>query len=416
MPLLAMDFFSTHQQSPAQPPSPEFAHAVAQRLPPVLHPNQLPPSAPPMPVAPPAPAPATGPFVPTVPDALPAWLDDPAALLIDIRPPAAFSSARIPCAVSLSVPSTLLKRPNFSLQRLADMLSSAAARNRFSSWPSASRILVYDADSTAIGDSSNINGLLRKFKLDGFQGELAWLKGGFHAVWRDRRDIVDALSPTPEGEGEEEEDTHDKPAHPAVLRTRHLPMAAFSLSSTTVHNSPYFNPTAASGNSAAPSRRPPSVITRTISSPTISHPAFNPFFDTIRQNTELSHGITERIPLRLPRRVRRRIHELPFRWLQDIARRAANAPAAGRSASDTSSSESEDDSDGANPADVEEGKEALAMQFFKIELSEQRRLMGIMEHHSKESGQVTDQVGHNTIPFPFSITAGVEKGAKNRSV
>ncbi|KAF8203735.1 hypothetical protein BJ912DRAFT_940942 [Pholiota molesta] len=275
------------------------------------------------------------------------------------------------------------------------MLSSAAARNRFSAWPSASRILVYDADSTAIGDSSNINGLLRKFKLDGFQGELAWLKGGFHAVWRDRRDIVDALPPTPDGEGEEEDDTHDKPAHPAVLRTRHLPMAAFSLSSTTVHNSPYFNPAAAaSANAAAPPRRPPSVITRTTS--------------------KLSQGITERIPLRLPRRVRRRIHELPFRWLQDIARRAANAPAAARSASDTSSSESEEDSDGANPADIEEGKEALAMQFFKIELSEQRRLMGIMEHHSKESGQVTDQAGQTTIPFPFSITAGVEKGAKNR--
>jgi hypothetical protein len=45
---------------------------------------------------------------------------------------------------------------------------------------------------------------------------------------------------------------------------------------------------------------------------TSSHPAYNPFFDTIRQNTgsELSHGITEHIPLRLPRCVRRRIlHE-----------------------------------------------------------------------------------------------------------
>ncbi|KAF9478695.1 hypothetical protein BDN70DRAFT_835525 [Pholiota conissans] len=295
------------------------------------------------------------------------------------------------------------------------MLSSAAARNRFSAWPSASRILVYDADSTAIGDSSNINGLLRKFMLDGFHGELAWLKGGFHAVWRDRRDIVDALPPTPENDADDDDDSHDKSAQPVVLRTRHLPMAAFSLSSTTVHNSPFFNPAAAaSSNSTAQSRRPPAVIPRAISSPTVSHPAFNPFFDTIRQNTELSQGITERIPLRLPRRVRRRIHELPFRWLQDIASRAAKAPAANASTSDTSSSESEDESDGASIANIEEGKEALAMQFFKIELSEQRRLMGIMEHHSKESGQVIDHATRSAIPFPFSITAGVEKGAKNR--
>jgi len=52
------------------------------------------------------------------------------------------------------------------------------------------------------------------------------------------------------------------------------------------------------------------------------------------------------------------------------------------------------------------------MQFFKIELSEQRRLMGIMEHHSRESTQASEQ--YPVTPFPFSITAGVEKGAKNR--
>ena len=144
-------------------------------------------------------------------------------------------------------------------------------------------------------------------------------------------------------------------------------------------------------------------------------PAFNPFFDTIRQNTELSHGITERIPLRLPHRVRRRIHDLPFRWLQDIARRAA--PRSPRPASAISDSSDDDDLDidsAPDPADIEEGTEALAMQFYRIELAEQRRLMGVMEHHSKESGSVTDAQPHHA--FPFSITAGVEKGAKNRSV
>ena len=82
----------------------------------------------------------------------------------------------------------------------------------------------------------------------------------------------------------------------------------------------------------------------------------------------------------------------------------------------SSGDESEDDID---PADVEEGTEALAMQFYRIELAEQRRLMGVMEHHSKESGpsdsQPTTAVnGSKPLKFPFSITAGVEKGAKNR--
>jgi protein-tyrosine phosphatase len=182
-------------------------------------------------------------------------------------------------------------------------------------------------------------------------------------------------------------------------------MAAFSLSSTTIHNSPNFNPIKRSSSTA--------VSQHSLSNPPTSnsHPAYNPFFDTIRQNTELSHGITEHIPLRLPRRVRRRIRDLPFPWLQNIANRAASTPSHHRNFSESTSSDSSEDYE-SSTVDIEEGKEALAMQFFKIELAEQRRLMGVMEHHSKESqsGQSTPQGN----PFPFSITAGIEKGAKNR--
>lgn len=100
--------------------------------------------------------------------------------------------------------------------------------------------------------------------------------------------------------------------------------------------------------------------------------------------------------------------------------------------SDVSSDEETED-DGISTADIEEGTEALAMQFYKIELAEQKRLMGVMEHHSKESAPPPpdtvesikrkgkgkgkkDKRRATTEPleFPFSITAGVEKGAKNR--
>lgn len=57
------------------------------------------------------------------------------------------------------------------------------------------------------------------------------------------------------------------------------------------------------------------------------------------------------------------------------------------------------------------------MQFYRIELAEQRRLMGVMEHHSKESGRFVEEgITQASLTFPFSITAGVEKGAKNRWV
>ena len=222
--------------------------------------------------------------------------------------------------------------------------------------------------------------------------------------------------------------------------------------------------------------------------------AFNPFFDNIRQNIELGggRGSGEGIPLKLPRRVRRRVEELPFEWLRDIGRRSgtlddgtgqeqdqgaevvedrrkgkgpdvrsvgaitnvakiirkrqskkvkkhtnssrlrrspssssydstspppdssevsysasaskANSKAGSVSPSalapipnhspqlqtasgrpqDTTRESSEGESSGDDFA------KALAMQFYKIELGEQRRLMGVMQHHSMESGTVVD--------------------------
>jgi protein-tyrosine phosphatase len=88
------------------------------------------------------------------------------------------------------------------------------------------------------------------------------------------------------------------------------------------------------------------------------------------------------------------------------------------SSSPSSSSSDEDDLDiSPDLADIEEGAEALAMQFYRIELAEQRRLMGVMEHHSKESSRIIeDTLTQTNLTFPFSITAGIEKGSKNRLV
>jgi hypothetical protein len=137
--------------------------------------------------------------------------------------------------------------------------------------------------------------------------------------------------------------------------------------------------------------------------------AANPFYDVIRQNRELSSGITERIPLVLPPHIIARKSDLPFKWLRGIVKQSER------------------------PGD--EGSEALAMQFYILELREQKRLLGIMDHHSKESGlQITPPSTMPILPksfksprelnasghplpaayFPYSITAGVEKGDKNR--
>ncbi|KAG1777340.1 hypothetical protein EV702DRAFT_969807, partial [Suillus placidus] len=379
-----------------------FAHAIAARfgsadlLTARILPDEQPPLQnmllPPKPTLPPPSRPvslssSSSTFTPVNPSDLPAYLADPSILILDIRPHAAHAAARLHRALSLSIPSTLIKRPLFGLSKLVQMLPSSSARARFAAWPTANHILVYDADSVLVPDTSNIAGLLRKFRAEGFTGELAWVKGGFQAVWRDARHCSTTDHPSPD------EDDPEGTAFSGALRTKHLPKAAFSLSTTTAVN-------AASGTPAVAN-------------------AANPFFDTIRQNLELSQGITERIPLRLPRRVRRRINDLPFRWLQDIAARSAIRPSHSssfpgktiESGSESSDDPRESDPDSNDP-DVEEGAETLAMQFYRIELAEQRRLRSVMEHHARESETLPSTPVQGA--FPFSITAGVEKGAKNR--
>jgi tyrosine-protein phosphatase 2/3 len=345
----------------------------------------------------PQPQQQTMPFDAVSPDTL---QSSPDVLVLDIRPYLAYSSSRIINALPFAAPSTLLKRPRFPLSRLQTNLSESA-RIRFSAWPEAPQIVVYDADSTSIPDSCNIQGLLRKFSAEGFRGRLSWLEGGFQAVCRDRPDLVDTSPPSPQSEQPLEE------ACP-TLCTSQLPISAFSLASTTASASSAPAPAQKhlhSGGSDGVLTATSRVFSGALLTRTNPYPACNSFFDTIHQNLELTHGITDRIPLRLPSRVRRRISDLPFKWLRDIAHRAAPLNA-------------EEDA-GVDPADVAEGAEALAMQFYRIELAEQRRMMGVMDHHSKQSRQLVDTADDPAeigSCYPFSITAGVEKGAKNRYI
>lgn len=409
------------------------------------------------------------------PSDLDQFVNDPECLILDIRSHAAFTTARLTTALSLSVPSTLLKRPLYSLEKLTQMLSSRSSRIRFSSWAQASSILVYDADSVHIPEGSNLYGLLKKFRNEGYSSEkhLAWLKGGFVSVWRERKDLVASGPDKTHAEEDDDEDDALEPLSPSqstgLLRASALPSSAFNLSSTTSRrpHAPQHSPT--QSTSLLPAVR---IHLSTAKSAPPSPPlqsqlvAFNPFYDTVRQNLELSQGVSERIPLTLPASVRERIADLPFPWLRHIARRAApasrdytplnrsteNTEEETSSSSTFSSSSSACDSDpdttpplsspGAPraPEDlVEEGAEALAMQFYRIELGEQRRLMGIMQHHTNESGRVLTssssgspsseencgssaprlrhrkpRLNRTEVSFPYSITAGVEKGAKNR--
>lgn len=199
------------------------------------------------------------------------------------------------------------------------------------------------------------------------------------------------------------------------LAFRADPFAASSTMSTTIRT---VNPMSDLSIGA----RPIAVSPNGSISPAIKLQPANPFFDNIRQNLELSHGgITERIPLALGPEVVHRAAELPS-FLSDLVRMSDK-----------------------------ECSDRLADQFFRIELGEQKRLQAVMDFHSKGSGATwAEKAGHdpeahcrhswleeraadvaeverlaawgagtNAVrdnDFPFSITAGVERGSKNRYV
>lgn len=513
------------------PPIPRNSHLPSPHLTTRPHPHHLPAS-----------SASASLFTAVSPVDLPEILSDPHTLILDIRPLPSYDASRVPRAVPLSVPSTLLKRPLFSTSKLAEMLPNKVARRKFSQWRLAKRILVYDTDSVVLPDNSNILGLLRKFRAEaglstdpqtsgaaGPSNELrfSWLKGGFQAVLREQQALLDLSQAS---DDDDDEDTASPPPFPdsghlgstehseptdassrqtmstnrqTLLRTKHLPLSAFTVSSTTsqrsgpTHHKLYLGHQTAARDTSGPV---PSSRTEFVTRPsapgtasvpqTTSDPsrsvAYNPFYDTIRQNVELSHGITERISLHISRIAKDRIDELPFMWLRELGRWAgadedgsdaedhiegmsgsgSGSGMSGEDHSETSSDSGDDSGSGreyagaynrmnppalapaAFPTNVSatledpqtEGSEALAMQFYRIELGEQRRLMGIMAHHSRESGRVLEgetkssskskkrsklrskgmgrssRGKHGSREFPYSITAGVEKGAKNRSV
>lgn len=99
--------------------------------------------------------------------------------------------------------------------------------------------------------------------------------------------------------------------------------------------------------------------------------AANPFYDNIRQHMELASGITERIPLYIPKKILKRSDDLPFEWLKDITQ-WAGVVTSEMEHGDSSSSKGTHSTDGTTSsgrssfklrvkANVTEGMEALAM-------------------------------------------------------
>ncbi|OXG19580.1 protein-tyrosine-phosphatase [Cryptococcus neoformans Tu401-1] len=375
-------------------------------------------------------------------------LPNSTTLVLDVRPPSSFQSSHIPSSHSLPIPSTLLRRPAFTLDKLTQMLSPHSMQE-VSKWQEKSDIVLVDADSGSVPDGGVLDGLAGKFGREGYSGRLWFVKGG-HAAMK----LSGALPlVSDDDEGPQPQQGAAAAGAQKGLMAGRLASLAFSHESTTGGKSSGRQPppkgltipptpslnfqsnpfgssfpmtTAVTERPAAFHRvdKGPVTTTGMADSTQAKFQPANPFFDNIRQNLELSHGgITERIPLNLPDFVRKRADQFPD-WLRELV-----------------------------TMPEQDSMDKLAHQFYQLELHEQKRLQAIMEWHAKGSGVLLqptagcdEKIRRNASEkkgwewaiqresdikelkrlmnwergiedieyFPFSITAGVERGTKNR--
>jgi len=248
-------------------------------------------------------------------------------LLLDLRSFSMYTANHIKTSLNICVPSTLLKRGSFSADKITDTLVSEADKEIFMEWPKYENIILYDNETVSLSENCPLYHLCKKFKLPICKAKIGYLKGGFTAFYNQYEDLCEK-----------------------------------NVNGT------------ATTSSTFPRRR--SLMSRkpgpfTCPTPIIELSGVNPFFSNIRQNIELSSGITETIPIRLPEGITFDKSQIPA-FMRELI--------------------------------TDDGKMKLAEAFMEIERTEQRRLQSLMLHNSNQM----------TADCPFSISAGMEKGTKNR--
>lgn len=129
--------------------------------------------------------------------------DDSRLLLLDIRSSQSFAQSRIKGALNLCIPTTLLKRPTFNIQKLQQTFQGGSGSGKFAEWRSMDWIVVYDARASDKRDAVTAQNMIKKFTSEGFAGHTAILRGGFGVFQNSFADLIDdgpAVLPVGQGE------------------------------------------------------------------------------------------------------------------------------------------------------------------------------------------------------------------------
>ncbi|KAI3327692.1 hypothetical protein HD806DRAFT_519712 [Xylariaceae sp. AK1471] len=167
-------------------------------------------------------------------------------LLLDVRVATLYAQSRIRGALNLCIPTTLLKRVTFNLDKLEKTLQTEEDQAKFGDWPDVKYLVIYDNSSTERRDAVAAMNLFKKFTNEGFGGRPCLLKGGFQAFAAAYPTCIDHQSTAERG-------------------------------GTSV----------ASSQGGRPSFAP---VIGGVALPSTANPA-NPFFSNIRQNIDLADGV-----------------------------------------------------------------------------------------------------------------------------
>ncbi|RSL43106.1 hypothetical protein CEP54_015216 [Fusarium duplospermum] len=117
-------------------------------------------------------------------------------LILDLRSSQNYAHARIQGALNLCIPTTLLKRATFNIQKLQQTFQGGSDSSKFSRWREMDYIVVYDAHSSDKRDAVTAQNMIKKFTNEGFSGGTCILKGGFNSFQEHYPDFVDHQSAT----------------------------------------------------------------------------------------------------------------------------------------------------------------------------------------------------------------------------
>ncbi|PYH81428.1 hypothetical protein BO82DRAFT_374844 [Aspergillus uvarum CBS 121591] len=100
-------------------------------------------------------------------------------MLLDVRPYAHFAKGTIEGSLNLCIPTTLLKRPSFDTQKLANTFTADHDKKKFARWRQSQYIIVFDAATCDMKDAGSLANVLKKFTCEGWGGEARILLGGY---------------------------------------------------------------------------------------------------------------------------------------------------------------------------------------------------------------------------------------------